>query len=216
MVTGDRVTSSRNEKTAAIGALLDDPQDLDEVLAVMAETDPLARDASDNLARIPAAARYTGPLRSAVMLPFVLVRTSRFSSGKYGVLYVADELATAVAERGHHDAQALVAAAAAPTTVIRIPIRVTFEETHLFDAREADAAIYDPNGYVAAQRYGAIARDAGYAGLTYRSVRRRGRICYGIFQPSIVSNARLTGKEVRLNWDGTRFTSWELVTIIPL
>jgi hypothetical protein len=185
---------------AAFATLVDEPEEIDALIAIEALTNPLARVAAGALAAIPAPRRYLGPLAGLVMTPFVLPSASRFSDGtRYGVLYAADKIETALREAGHHHALRLIATAApAGTTVPAYSLSL-----HI------DSVVDDPDSYAASQVYGSNARDAGHNGVYYDSVRSDGE-CAGLFWPDAVKNAR-AGDEWRCYFDGKAITEYARV-----
>jgi hypothetical protein len=197
-----RLAGRPGAELAALAAVVDgDPDDLDSILRVLAVTDPRARDASGAFAALPPAAQYRGPSAAAVMMPFLCPSPSRFSSGIYGVLYGAAEIATAAAEVSYHNASRLRKAHATPgATVILAEWVFTLSEP-LVDLCGADAALYDPKDYTAAQVRGKQIRDAGARGVLYTSVRHASGRCSGIFVPNTVETMQKRD-DWRLVWDG--------------
>jgi hypothetical protein len=215
LVWGDaqRVVSRPSGPIAAFATLVDEPEEIDVLIAIEGLTNPLARVAAGALAAIPVARRYLGPLAGLVMTPFVLPSASRFSDGtRYGVLYAADRIETALHEAGHHHALRLIATAApAGTTVPAYSFSLHLDSV-VDDVRRAsggDAALYDPDSYAASQVYGSNARDAGHNGIYYDSVRSDGE-CAGLFWPDAVQNAR-AGDEWRCYFDGNAITEYARV-----
>ena len=64
------------------------------------------------------------------------------------------------------------------------------------------AAVYDPNDSSAAQKLGAAIRANGDATVVYRSVRRTGGECVGVFRPTSVATMHRLD-DWRLIWNGT-------------
>ena len=93
-----RVVPDPRNSLAALADLVEQPEDLEELLALRALTDPLAADALTNVSLVSPADRYLGPRASVVMAPFLIIGQSRFSPGTFGVLYTADEFIVAVRE----------------------------------------------------------------------------------------------------------------------
>jgi len=79
-----------------------DPDDLDGILATLALVDPMLRDAQEAYRNLPPADEYRGPYRAMVMTPFVVLGASRFSQGKYGLLYGGNAFDTSKPEVGYH------------------------------------------------------------------------------------------------------------------
>jgi hypothetical protein len=210
-----RVVSRPNGPIAAFATLVDDPDELDVLVGIEALTNPVAREAAGALATIPVLRRYFGPLAGLVMTPFVVPTVSRFSDGtRYGVLYVGDTIDTALREAGHHHALRLNATAApAGTTVPAYSFSLHIDAV-VDDVRKAsggEAALYDPDSYVASQAFGRSARDAGHKGLHYDSVRYDSGECAGLFWPDAILSAR-TGEEWRCYFDGRAITEYARVS----
>lgn len=86
------------------------PEDFEELLAPRAITDPVAADALEAISLVAPADRYAGRRAPVVMAPFLDPWSSRFSPGKYGVLYTADSLEVAAREHGCHAGRILASA----------------------------------------------------------------------------------------------------------
>jgi hypothetical protein len=114
-VSVHRVVPDPRPPLSELAELVEKPEDLEELLALRAMTDPAAADALESLAIVPAAERYLGPRAAIVMAPFFRLAKRRFSPGTYGVLYTADALSTAVSESAHA-ARYLAATHAGPAT----------------------------------------------------------------------------------------------------
>ncbi|KEY59792.1 RES family NAD+ phosphorylase [Serratia sp. DD3] len=111
---------------------------------------------------------------------------SRFSNGDYGVYYIAESKKTAIAEVSYH----------CERYWRKVP-ELKFEcfeyrclNTELSDSTFADITsqplehpYYHSTDYRAAQQLGAELRSAHAIGITYRSVRHPGGICWGLFTP---------------------------------
>ncbi len=200
---------------AALADLAERPEDLEELLALRALTDPLAADARSNLSLVPPEDRYLGPRASVVMAPFLIIGQSRFSPGTFGVLYTANAFIVAVRESSYHAGRYLRAAGIAdPINVPRYELQLTLDDSDHLDIRRCGAddaleeAIYDPISYDAAQAFGARTRASGRQGIWYDSVRSSGGTCYATFKPAAVRNVKGTARELELVWDGNAITEY--------
>ena len=214
-----RVVADPRPPLAALAELVADPADLDELLALRALVDPLARDAARAIALVPAADRYGGPHAAVVMGPFLTPGASRFSPGTYGVLYAADGLDVAVRESAYHAARYLAASTAPAGRVPRVALELDLDDRNIANVRRAsggDAALYDPLAYAPAQRHGATLRASGRDGVWYDSVRAPGGTCYGVFRPAAVATVSDVSEELVLVWDGSRIESYELIRSVIL
>lgn len=111
---------------------------------------------------------------------------SRFSAGEYGVLYVADNTATALAEVEHHQNAywSKVSGMNYDRFVFR-ELKCTFNDAGMLSATsllDADP-IYNSNDYTAAQALGRSLKSQGCSGLRYKSVRQAKAVCWALFTP---------------------------------
>jgi hypothetical protein len=215
MVNVHRVVPDPRHPLAALADLAERPEDLEELLALRALTDPLAVDALNNISLVPPEDRYFGPRASVVMAPFLIVGQSRFSPGTFGVLYTADEFIVAVRESSYHAGRYLRAAGIVdPVAVPRYELQLTLDDSRHIDIRKGgaddvhQADIYDPNSYAISQSFGAKIRASGRPGIWYDSVRSSGGTCYATFKPVAIRNVKETARELELMWDGRAITEY--------
>jgi hypothetical protein len=170
--------------------LAQNASELEQLLAVEAITNPAVRFAQGKLTGIPRERRYDGPNTFVVMRPFLLIGASRFSDGgSLGVPYAAETVETGLAESTHHQAARLRQARAPRGLSGRMQAYTLSTAGTLVDVRgpsDVDPAIYDPENYTAAQRFGRSLRDGGYRGVVYDSFRHPGGACAGLFWPDAV------------------------------
>ena len=212
--TAQRVVSRPDAPIAALNELVDDPMELDVLVGIEGETNPLAREAAGVLTSIPSQRRYAGPLAGLVMLPFVVPRPSRFSEGTFGVLYAADEIETALREAAHHQAQRFAATSAPSGTSIPMYAFALDIDTKAVDARHGvagiDEGIYDRESYTKSARFGRELREAGHDALLFSSVRHLGATCVGAFWPNVVRRTSQSGRWM-MRWDGKTFDEFAKV-----
>jgi hypothetical protein len=201
---------------SALAELVEDPADLEELIALRNLTDPLAREAARAISLVPVADRYAGAHAAVVMAPFLWLSPSRFSPGTFGVLYTGASMETAIRESAYHAAVKFGASGAPPSTVPRVALVMELDEAGHADQRRSrpgvDAAIYDPADYRSAQRLGRELRATGKDGILYDSVRHAGGVCYGVFRPRSVSTVRDEALNLELGWDGTAIRSYDIIT----
>jgi hypothetical protein len=129
---------------------------------------------------------------------------SRFSDGRFGVLYVADEMDTAVAEVSHHQSRywSKVPALRFERFVFR-GLSCSFTDAGMHDATGValNDPIYQPDDYGSAQLLGREAKRAKCAGLRYNSVRAPGQLCWALFTPSVVTSIIQTA-HFEMVWNG--------------
>ena len=186
-----------------------DAADFDALYALEALTNERARDEVGQIERVAREDRVFGPGSGPIMAAFTHVNVlgSRFSDGAYGVFYAARERATAVAETRHHHARFLAATREAPQ---HLPMRLYHVaiDARLHDLRPVaavDAAVHQPDSYAASQALGRSLHASDSAGVAYRSVRRPGGQCCGLFRPRGAS-ACLHAAYLLYVWDGRQFT----------
>ena len=186
-----------------------DEADFEALYALEALTNERLRDELGQVERVPRDQRLYGPGSGPIMAAFthLNVQGSRFSGGQFGVFYAARERATAVAETRYHHARFL-ADTAQPEMHLPMRLYHVAIDVRLHDLRPVGAvpdAVYDPVDYGAAQALGQRLQRAGSAGVVYRSVRREGGHCTGLFSPRGASRC-LHAAYLLYAWDGQRFT----------
>lgn len=203
-------------------ALFDDVADADEfeaLYSLQARTNPRLLNEVGHIEMIPRAEIPFGiPGCSYAVAPFTHVNPagSRFSDGSYGVLYIADEITTALAEVAHH--QHLYWRKVEGLRYDRIVLRglrCTFSTTQIADAcaMPESEQIHAPDDYSVARTVGRAVRTAGHAGIRYCSVRRPGKSCWGLFTPSVVRRIVQTS-HYEMVWDGSRINAPNQLTAL--
>jgi hypothetical protein len=183
--------------------------DFEALYALEALTNERMREELGQVERVPSEQRIFGPGSGPIMAAFTHVNLlgSRFSAGRYGVFYAANDRATAVAETRYHHGRFLADTAQPPT---HLPMRLYHVaiDARLHDLRPpgaVNADVFDPNGYGAAQALGEQLHAAGSHGVVYRSVRHAKGFCVGLFSPRGASRC-LHAAYLLYAWDGNRFT----------
>ncbi|HVS45855.1 MAG TPA: RES family NAD+ phosphorylase [Verrucomicrobiae bacterium] len=208
-----RVAGYASESMAPLASLLDDPDsDLDGVLAILALTDNVAREANDVLASMEPDDRYTGNLASLIMLPFVHPYRARFNDVTFGAWYAADTVKTAYEEKAYHLTQWLLQSSATPLDLKQRVVRATIGNV-LHDARRGPAipdAVYDPNAYDASNAFARDLKTAGSNGIIYDSVRHVTGTCVGVFRPAIIRDPSVQ-HEILLEWRDGSLAGFEAI-----
>jgi hypothetical protein len=184
-----------------------DPADWPLLMSAEQKTNPRLMETIGNLDLVPPDRRVSGPGASYLMAPFTHVspdRPSRFSDGRFGVLYAGDTFEAALFETIHHHARFMARTKERPGWTSQFREIVMQIEANLHDLRRGDhAAALDPESYSESQALGAQLRSEGSDGLVYPSVRRSGGECVGLFYPDGAAQP-LQRRHLDYHWDGAR------------
>lgn len=183
-----------------------DPADWPLLIAAEQKTNPRLMATIGTLDLVPTARRVSGPGASYLMAPFTHISTdrpSRFSDGRYGVLYIGDSFETALFETAHHHARFMAATAEPPGWTSQFREIVLDVSAPLHDLRSGAETVLSPDDYTPGQLLGAQLRAAGSEGVIYPSVRRAVGTCVGLFYPDRASLPR-QGRHLDYHWDGVR------------
>ena len=186
-----------------------DPADWPLLIAAEQKTNPRLMETIGNLDLVPPGRRVAGAGASWLMAPFTHVspdRTSRFSDGGFGVLYVGDRFEVALLETVHHHTRFMLATAQPPGWTSQFREIVLDIDAELHDLRQGGdevAAALDPVDYTQSQQFGGRLRDAASEGVVYPSVRCPGGECAGLFYPDGASQP-VQGRHLDYHWNGER------------
>ncbi|PTM40466.1 RES family NAD+ phosphorylase [Bosea sp. 124] len=186
-----------------------DPADWPLLLAAEQKTNPRLMAAVGRLDLVPPERRVAGPGASWLMAPFTHVspdRPSRFSAGRFGVLYAGDSFGVALFETVHHHARFMAATKQPPGWTSQFREILIDVEARLHDLRGPEViatAILAPSDYAASQALGATLRAVGSDGVVYPSVRHPGGQCVGLFYPDGAGNP-MQGRHLDYHWNGER------------
>ena len=186
-----------------------DPADWPLLISAEQKTNPRIMATIGNLDLVPAGRRVGGDGASYLMAPFTHVstdRSSRFTDGSYGVLYVGDRFETALFETIHHHARFMAGTRQAPGWTSQFREIVMSVDADLYHLRSRAGELVpelDPDSYAASQALARQLRGAGSNGVAYPSIRHPGGACVALFYPDCASNA-LQGRHLDYHWDGAR------------
>ncbi len=204
---GYRLINSKYPPIALFDDVADE-QDFEALYALQALTNPRLKKVAGDLDRLPAGDIPFGiPGCSYAVAPFthINVQGSRFSDGSFGILYIADEMATALAEVTYHQERywQLIEGLKYDRLVMR-GLLFIFDAGPAYDAGGLPASdpIYHPDDYAAARALGQRLKTGGSAALRYRSVRHPGAVCWGLFTPRGVRSVQQSA-HYELIWDGS-------------
>ena len=186
-----------------------DPEDWPLLISAEQKTNPRLMQTIGNIDLVPAARRVGGPGAGYLMAPFTHVSTdrpSRFSRGRFGVLYVGRDFQTALLETAYHHARFMAntrepAGWTSQFREIRLDVQAALHD--LRGGNPAYAAALDPADYRAAQALGERLHAASAEGLVYPSVRNLTGECAGLFYPDRASHVA-QGGHFDYHWNGTR------------
>jgi RES domain len=182
-----------------------DPADWPLLISAEQKTNPRLMENLGNLDLVPPKRRVGGPGASYLMAPFTHVsqdRPSRFSDGRFGVLYAAGTFETALFETMHHHSRFMARTheLAGWTSQFR---EIVLEISGALHDVRGIPAVHAPDDYTNSQALGLALRSAGSDGVIYRSVRHKGGECAGLFFPDVAANAA-QGRHLDYHWDGAR------------
>lgn len=181
-----------------------EPADWALLGSAVRKTDPRLAESVGNLELIPARRRVADDA-GVLMGPFAHVsydRPSRFSTGRYGVLYAADTIEAALMQTIHQHERFLLATGEAPgwTSSFREIVLAVAAELH--DIRDtAFAAWLDGENYAGAQGVAEPLHAAGSQGIVYPSTRWPGGQCVALFYPDLALNPS-RGRVFDFHWNG--------------
>jgi len=207
MAAGYRLINSKYPPRS----LFDDVADAHEfetLYAVQALSNPRLQNELGNLQLIATSEIPFGiPGCNMATAPFthLSMKGTRFSDGRFGVLYVADTINTALAEVVHHQNQywSGVPDLGYDRLIFR-GLSVQFAERDCEDLTglPSNDSIYDADEYSAAQALGRQLREKGRQGVYYNSVRSPGNVCWGLFTPRDVLSCVQTSA-YQMVWNGS-------------
>lgn len=186
-----------------------DPADWPLLISAEQKTNPRLMENIGNLELVPEGRRVGGHGATYLMAPFCHVspdRKSRFSDGRFGVLYVGNVFEVALLETIHHHQRFMARTneTAGWTSQFReIAMNI---DARLHDLRKPNAdhlQALDPDRHTTSQILAAQLRAAGSDGIVYPSARHKGGECVGLFYPDLATNAA-QGRHLDYHWDGTR------------
>lgn len=195
-------------------------EDFDIVFALQSLTNPRLRDEIGDMTLlnkqdIPFGIKGC----SYATAPFTHINKdgSRFSNGLFGVLYLADNIDTAIAETKYHQQKMLMAIKGVHyDTIIMRGLRCVFS-AELTDCKVSDletmttSPIYHKTNYNEAQRFGAEQRKSTIEGIQFTSVRNPFSTCYALFTPKCIEEI-VQSSHYEYVWSGTEISTVRLIS----
>ncbi len=185
-----------------------DPVDWPLLLSAEQKTNPRLMETIGVLDAVPPARRVGGPGATYLMAPFTHAspdRPSRFSDGRFGVLYAGRTFEVALFETIHHHARFMAATAehAGWTSEFREILLDIAAPLHDLRGLRPGEGVLHPEDYGDAQGLATRLRAGGSEGVVYQSVRYAGDDCAGLFYPDRALRPT-QGRHLDYHWDGTR------------
>ena len=184
-------------------------EDWDALYWLESLTNPRLRDEVGEVELVPAEDRVFGPGATVIMAAFTHLNPegSRFADSTFGAFYAAASLETSIAETRFHREVFLRATHESPMELdMRTYLCDVSSSFHdIRGKREEMADVYDPDSYVASQKFARTLKLAGSNGIAYESVRHAGGECLAVYRPRLIQNCR-QGTHLRYIWDGERIS----------
>ncbi len=186
-----------------------DPADWPLLIAAEQKSNPRLMESIGTLDLVPVARRVAGHGASYLMAPFTHVsidRPSRFSDGRYGVLYVGRAFEVALFETVYHHGKFMAATHEPAGWTSQFQEIVVDINATLHDLRgdnKAYRSLRDSDDYAPPQALGRSLRSAAADGVVYPSVRYADGECSGLFYPDLATSPR-QGRHLDYHWNGSR------------
>jgi hypothetical protein len=218
-ITGSRLVNSKFPPIA-IFADVASADEFETLFAIQALTNPRLLNELGNLdliARKEIPFGITGCAYATAPFTHINPAGSRFSSGAFGVLYIADNEQTACLEVKHH--QNIYWSQVEGMNYERFVFRAlqcVFNDTGMMNASVLPYSdpIYHANDYRASHALGHTLKQASKAGLQYNSVRAQDALCWALFTPLPVQSVIQTA-HYEMIWNGS-ISSTNRITNIQL
>jgi hypothetical protein len=192
------------------------PEEFDILFEIQEMTNPRLSAEVGNLRLLPRDEWVLGiPGAHYAMAAFTHVNPdgSRFSNGDYGVYYIGDSKDTAIAEIVHHCNRYWRNVPELKFERFEYRCLTTELGGSVFTdltGLSSEHEYYHPTNYSDAQVLGANLRSARELGVTYRSVRNEGGICWALLTPRTITSI-IQSSLHQIIWD-SGITSVSLVT----
>ncbi len=197
-----------------------DPEEFELLFELQARTNPRLQAELGNWSQLPMKQIPFG-IKGChyATAPFCHVNPdgSRFSDGRFGILYAADSLPTALAEVAYHQDKYWrnVEGLNWDRFVLR-GLRLSFSAI-LVDAAGLgqDHPLHHPDSYAYSRELGHAIKISGEQGIQYLSARSAGHLCWGLMTPAIVEEV-IQSKHYELIWNGSRIEAINQISQVNL
>jgi RES domain len=185
------------------------PEEFEILYEIESLTNTRLRDEVGDIALIAKNDRIAGPGTSYIMAAFTHINVGgeggRFHDG-FGVYYAARELKTAIEETKYHRAKFFKDFTSPPTKIGMRQLVADLQQCVFTIAHRQQELldIYQPDSYQAGQRLARQLKKRDAWAIQYSSVRTDG-ICYAVFRPPALSNARQS-KHYEYHFDGDKIS----------
>lgn len=198
---GHRLIASHFPPINLFETLYDDEEDLKIAFEIESLTNDRLTQEMAGFPLIRNGDRLFGGGTTPIMAAFCYIGFgSRFTDGKFGVYYCAENVETAIAETIHHKTNDFLAATQEDDTELTMREYVTDIVEPLVDVTE-NADLHDADSYDVSQAFGRQAFDDKQWGILYNSVRKDGNQCAAILRPPALANCKQAG-HYRYIWSG--------------
>ena len=186
-----------------------EPEDWSLLMTAEQVTGGRFEEGTGELRLIPAHRRVTGPRAGHLMGPFFNMspdRGSRFSDGRFGVLYAGRTADVVLSETLYHHGRFMAATDQMPGwTSHFLEVSLDIDAT-LHDLRglgQSASPFLVTGDYTPSQALGSELHASGSDGIAYTSVRHVGGECAALFHPDLASNVR-ERRYLDFYWNGSR------------
>lgn len=205
-ITAYRLVNSRYPTVDLFDDVVD-ADDFEVMFELQALTNPRILDAIGDISLLPKDQRPSGiDGFNYAVAPFTHINPqgSRFSDGRFGVLYLGQTIETAVAEVKHHQ----------DMTWRKIPslhndqmqfrgLSCQFNDAGALNIQPYTShGVYDPSSYALSRPFGEQVYLAQEPGIRYNSVRQSGATCWAMMTPKPVSRIVQTA-HYEMTWEGS-------------
>jgi RES domain-containing protein len=131
-------------------------------------------------------------------------KPNRFNDENLGALYGAESLLTAIEETVRHprSIRALTDANAPPQVLERLILHVDIQSDNILDIRLIESSVYDPENHDLGRRFASYVVERSHQGISYHSVRRRDGECVVVYDPTTLSNCRVSRQDFCYDGNG--------------
>lgn len=186
-----------------------DPADWPLLISAEQKTNPRLMENIGNIDLVPEGRRVGGQGATYLMAPFCHAspdRKSRFSDGRFGVLYAGNVFEVALLETIYHHERFMARTNEVAGWTSQFREIILNIDARLHDLRKPNTDnlnALNPVSYAISHVLATKLRAAGSNGIVYPSARHKSGECVALFYPDLATNA-VQGRHLDYHWDGTR------------